>query len=293
MILKRLTAAVVSLLLCGAAVIGTQAAELQQEETAATDNQYITEAIDITEEAAAVKGDLNGDGKVTIADAVLLKKYLAKLTTLTTAQKTAADYNSDSKVTVADATAIQKYVAGTTPPVTTGPKIYLSPSNQYGNLYATGSTNEMVQCNKIADALKNILTAKGYQVKKAPQGQAMNTSIAESNNYNPDLHLCIHTNAFNGSYTGGTLVMIYSMETANAAAGNAILSAVAPITLGSDYALQARPELSELDQTNALAVYCEVEFHDTVTGSNWIINHTNDIAQAIAKGICNYFNYGN
>ena len=31
-------------------------------------------------------------------------------------------------------------------------KIYLSPSNQNGNLYAYGNTNEMEQCNRIADA---------------------------------------------------------------------------------------------------------------------------------------------
>ena len=33
-------------------------------------------------------------------------------------------------------------------------KIYLSPSNQNNNTYATGNTNEMVQCNKIAEAAK-------------------------------------------------------------------------------------------------------------------------------------------
>lgn len=36
-------------------------------------------------------------------------------------------------------------------------KIYLSPSNQNGNMYAYGNTNEMEQCNRIADAAKTAL----------------------------------------------------------------------------------------------------------------------------------------
>ena len=36
-------------------------------------------------------------------------------------------------------------------------KIYLSPSNQDANIYAAGNTNEMIQCNKIAEAAKKYL----------------------------------------------------------------------------------------------------------------------------------------
>lgn len=36
-------------------------------------------------------------------------------------------------------------------------KIYLSPSNQYSNTYATGGTNEMAQCDKIANATAKAL----------------------------------------------------------------------------------------------------------------------------------------
>ena len=60
-------------------------------------------------------------------------------------------------------------------------RIYLSPSNQDGNLYAYGSTNEMEQCNRIADAAKTALERCGFTVKKAAKGQKMSTSIAESN----------------------------------------------------------------------------------------------------------------
>ncbi len=51
-------------------------------------------------------------------------------------------------------------------------KIYLSPSSQINNVYAYGNTNEMVQCNKIAEAAKTALERCGFVVKKAPQGQS-------------------------------------------------------------------------------------------------------------------------
>lgn len=55
-------------------------------------------------------------------------------------------------------------------------KIYLSPSNQINNLYAVGNTNECEQCNRIAEYAKKALQRCGFEVRKAPQGQAINTS---------------------------------------------------------------------------------------------------------------------
>lgn len=168
-------------------------------------------------------------------------------------------------------------------------KIYLSPSNQINNVYAVGNTNECEQCNRIAEYAKTALERCGFEVKKASQGQNINTSIKESNNWNADLHIPIHTNAFNGQTLGGTLVMIYSNATENKKAGSAILNAVAPISPGSDYSLRVNSSLAELNSTKAIAVYLEVEFHDHTTGANWIINNVKAIGEAICKGVCDYY----
>lgn len=74
-------------------------------------------------------------------------------------------------------------------------KIYISPSNQKGNTYASGNTNEMAQCNRIAEALEKILLENGYEVKRSPSGQDMSKSIQESNAWGADYHIPIHTNA--------------------------------------------------------------------------------------------------
>lgn len=168
-------------------------------------------------------------------------------------------------------------------------KIYLSPSVQKHNTYAYGNTNEMAQCNRIADYAKKALERCGFAVKKAPQGQDMYVSINESNKWGADLHIPIHTNAFNGKVTGGTLVMLYSNTDKNNKAGKAILDAVAPLTPGSDYTIRYNPELAELNSTTAVATYLEVEFHDTEKGAKWIIDNVKKIGEAIAKGVCNLY----
>ncbi len=168
-------------------------------------------------------------------------------------------------------------------------KIYLSPSNQINNLYAAGDTNECEQCGRIAEYAKMALQRCGFEVKEAPRGQNINISIKESNSWGADLHISIHTNAFNSQTLGGTLVMIYSNATENKKAGNAILNSVAPISPGPDYSLRVNPSLAELNSTKAIAVYLEVEFHDHTTGANWIINNVKAIGEAICKGVCEFY----
>lgn len=56
-------------------------------------------------------GDVDLDGKVTIKDATLIQKYLAKMVKLTKQKNRFADFNHDGKVNIKDATAIQKFIA--------------------------------------------------------------------------------------------------------------------------------------------------------------------------------------
>ena len=91
------------------------------------------------------------------------------------------------------------------------------------------------------------------------------------------------------SVTLNTNVMIYSNATENKKAGSAILNAVAPISPGCDYSLRVNSTLAELNSTRAIAVYLEVEFHDTKDGANWIINNVKSIGEAICKGVCKFY----
>ncbi len=168
-------------------------------------------------------------------------------------------------------------------------KIYLSPSNQGGNTYATGSTNEKAQCDKIAKAAQTALTRCGFSVMVGKSGDTMQNRCNESDAFKADIHMPIHTNAFDAKTTGGTLVMLYKSTTEHNKAGKALLDAVGKISPGSDYALRYRTDLFELSAPAAMSLYLEVEFHDTKTGSDWIRNNITNIGEAIAKGMCDYF----
>ena len=66
----------------------------------------------VADGSTVIKGDVNGSGTVTIADVILLRKYLAGAITLTTEQLDAADFNDSGTVSIADLIQLRKYLAG-------------------------------------------------------------------------------------------------------------------------------------------------------------------------------------
>ena len=56
-------------------------------------------------------GDVDGDGKITVADAVMIQKHIANILTLSDEQFAVADVDGNGKITVADAVMIQKHIA--------------------------------------------------------------------------------------------------------------------------------------------------------------------------------------
>lgn len=166
-------------------------------------------------------------------------------------------------------------------------KIFLSPSNQDGNKYAYGNTTEDVQCGRIAVALKAALERCGFNVKME-QYDSMQNRVAHSNNWGADMHIAIHTNAFDGK-TGGTRVFYFAENGYGNVASKAVYDELKVLTPGKSDNISAYPSLYELKATIATAVYVEVEFHDVPEYAKWIIEHTTEIAEAICKGICAYF----
>ncbi len=172
-------------------------------------------------------------------------------------------------------------------------RIYLSPSNQIGNVYATGNTNEKVQCHKIAKACVNYLKKAGFDVM-CTYNLDMYARVKESNAFKADMHVAVHTNATGKhNVTGGTQILLYNLEDERKKAGEAVLNRLASLTPGkSAERLIAKPDFYECKAAKGLTVYCECEFHDTKTGSDFIIKNTEAIGEAIAKGICDYYGVG-
>lgn len=165
-----------------------------------------------------------------------------------------------------------------------GMKIYLSPSAQPANSYAAGNTNEQVQCNRIAEAAKTALVRCGFAVKKAPEGQGYKENVDESNAWGADLHIPIHTNAGGGA---GTVVFVHGGTAKQMQYAKPIYGEVQATSPGTtDYGVRVNSGLYELGYTTATAVYVECEFHDRADLAAWIIEHTTELGEAIARGVC-------
>ena len=166
-------------------------------------------------------------------------------------------------------------------------KVYLSPSCQYDNAYAYGNTTEAVQCIKIANACKTALERSGISVKM-PSDNSLSNRCSESDKWGADLHVPIHTNAFNKKATG-TRVYYYDGSTKGYNAAKAIYSVLAPFTPGTSENVSANNGLLEVNRPTAPTAYVEVDFHDVPAIAKWIIENTTAIGEKIAQGICKYF----
>lgn len=165
-------------------------------------------------------------------------------------------------------------------------KVYLSPSDQVSNTYIVGNTNEAAQCREICQLTVEALKRCGIDAKTNVKN-GMGERVAESNAWGADLHVPVHTNAFD-TKADGTLLMCYDLKGEGYKASKAIFDVLAPMSPGSDYSIQARPDLYEVRASNAPCAYVEVAFHDNKVEAQWILDHKKEIAEALAKGICNY-----
>lgn len=166
-------------------------------------------------------------------------------------------------------------------------KVFLSPSNQYDNRYAAGDTTEGVQCGYIAEACKEALERSGIEVKLM-HDESMQEKVAASNTFDADLHVPIHTNAFNGTVTG-TRMFYYSEGGEGHKACKAIFARLAPVTPGTSESIRVDASLYEVRVPAAPTAYIECEFHDNADTAKWIVNNTTLIGETIARGICDYF----
>lgn len=168
-------------------------------------------------------------------------------------------------------------------------KIFLSPSDQFENTYAAGNTNEGEQMGLLAEKLAPILQRCGFEVKIVHRSTLVNKR-KQSDDWGADLHLPLHSNAFNGTVSG-TRVMC--MRTVDGQLGyeysKKIFKQLDAVTPGTSSNISAQPQLYEIQAPHAPTVYVEVDFHDVPMVANWIIHNLDVIADAIARGVCDCF----
>ncbi len=168
-------------------------------------------------------------------------------------------------------------------------KIYISPSCQTDNIYAVGSTNEAVQCRSIGRLLLKALERNGFSAmtNEEDRPDSLVHRVSQSNGWGADLHLCIHTNACNGQ-VAGTRILCHDLVGEGYRAARAIMENLAPLTPGSSDNI-VTSGFYEIRNSLAPCVYLEVGFHDHPGEAQWIIDHKQEIAEAVCRGLCRHY----
>ena len=171
------------------------------------------------------------------------------------------------------------------------PRIYLSPSTQQGNIGIAPFTNEEREMNKIVDILVPLLIKDGRFIVKrnGPSMDDVYSIATDSNNFKADIHVAIHSNAGGGK---GTEVFAFGPNTDSERLCKALYNQIAPLSPGADRGVKYNPKLIEVgNSVNATSAYIELGFHDNTTDAAWLANSQQSIANALYKGICDYYGY--
>ena len=165
-------------------------------------------------------------------------------------------------------------------------KIYINPSVQYSNMYASNLGNEGQHMNSISKLLVGMLNEYTnlivYSNNSLP-GKSLSESVKESNSLNVDYHLSLHSNAGGGKGSEG----FYTKSSYGFT--KSILDSLQEVlpysTRGAKY---GQDSLYELKRTTASASLIEILFHDDTAQALFIINNQKEIAEAIFNGIVSY-----
>ena len=163
--------------------------------------------------------------------------------------------------------------------------IYLSPSNQNKNIGYGNYGTEQKRMFEIGEALKIILERCKQTVYISKKGMTFQQAVTESNELKCNIHVAMHSNAFNKTVRG-----TQSMYVSNNGfkLSNAIYKRLEAFTPTKDRGCRKNNGLYELSQTHAVAAYLELMFHDNKEDATLIMNNIEKLAEIIARGICEY-----
>lgn len=172
------------------------------------------------------------------------------------------------------------------------PSVFLSPSTQQWNQYVNGG-NEEQQMNLIADAMEPYLRSSGITYSRNDPDRDVRGAIADSNSRYYDVHLALHSNAGGGRFAGilSGIDIYYSPYSAQG-------ERLADIIVNNLKNIYPNPSkvntlpttsLGEVTQTRAVAVLCELGYHDNPEDAEWIKSNTQSIARNLVQALCDYF----
>lgn len=173
-------------------------------------------------------------------------------------------------------------------------KVYLSPSNQDGNLgvKSVGYTNEEKEMNDLSNYIEKKL--KDYNIKvyrNNPNGN-INLWVADSRYYGADLHIAIHSNASTNHTSKGIETWINDQTSDTYSLANMIQSDLMNIYYDKENGNRGvKYSNGALGETRMpkFGILVEVAHHDYLEDAKWIMHNKELIGNTIADSILKYF----
>lgn len=162
---------------------------------------------------------------------------------------------------------------------------YLSPSNQSANVGVGDYGTEKEQMNLLTDAITPHLDRAGVCFHRGDPDITIQQRARESNEMGAVFHLALHSNAGGKGQARGPVAYYYS-ETGRAF-GEKLIASLLVLGQENNRSCNIKQEKSfyELKHTTAPACLLEVDFHDTVSGVEFLTSRRGEIAEAIARVI--------
>lgn len=162
---------------------------------------------------------------------------------------------------------------------------YLSPSNQAGNIGVADYGSEKEQMNLLVDEIIPHLDRAGVSFHRGDADITIQQRVKESNGMGACFHLALHSNAGGNGKARGPIAFYYT--DAGKAFGEKLVAALLGLGQANNRASNViqNKGFYELCYPKAPACLLEVDFHDSLTGVEFLTGRRSEIAEAIAKVI--------
>ena len=173
-------------------------------------------------------------------------------------------------------------------------KVYLSPSNQTGNLgvKSVGYTNEEKEMNDLSNYIEKRLKENNVKVYRNNPNGNINLWVADSRYYGADLHIAIHSNASTDHISKGVETWINEQTSDTYSLANMIQSDLLNIYYDKENGNRGvKYSNGALGETRMpkFGILVEVAHHDYEEDAKWIMDNKELIGNTIADSILKYF----
>lgn len=169
--------------------------------------------------------------------------------------------------------------------------VYLSPSTQYWNIYASGLGNERQRMNEVANYVESSLEMRGYTVIRNDPNGDVGDAVTKSKNYKLDCYVALHSNAAGGKNAGKARGCESYYDSGNKNSqrlSQLIYNAVNSIAPAKGRGNKIGDHLYEVKTPVPPTCLVEIAFHDNVDDASWIVGHESLIGITIAEAIDAY-----